>query len=72
MYVEGIKWNLSAAYGSKMPYCDICDEYATQNYYGLGQGVFNKSDLPLQHPNCICYMTSVVTKDLEDIASLNQ
>ena len=47
----------------------ICDEYANQNDYGLGQGVFKKSNVPLQHPNCMCYMTSVITKDLEDIAS---
>lgn len=68
-YVEGIKWNLSNAHGSRMPYGDICDEYANQNDYGLGQGVFKKSNVPLQHPNCMCYMTSVITKDLEDIAS---
>lgn len=57
---KGLKWNLSpshyerqvARYGK-----DICDEYATQNNYELGAGVYPADEFPLAHCNCLCYPT---------------
>src|SRR3712207_8740436 len=47
----GIKWILSASHYEKQvkrhgP--DICDEYADK--------IFKPKDVPLQHPNCACYL----------------
>jgi hypothetical protein len=51
-FCEGIKWNLSSSHYERQvrkygP--DICDEYAGK--------VFKPEDVPLQHPNCLCYFT---------------
>lgn len=51
--VKGIKWNLSRSH----PEYDICDEWATQDLYGLGPGVYPPDKLPPGHPNCLCYLT---------------
>lgn len=48
-----LKWNLSASHSARMhgkP--DICD-----NYNGK---TFKPENLPLQHCNCLCYMTEVI------------
>lgn len=47
---KGIKWNLSASHFSRMHgKRDICDDYAGR--------VFKPNEVPLQHPNCLCYLT---------------
>lgn len=52
--VRGIKWNLSTSHPRK----DVCDEYATQDKYGLGAGVYPPKELPsVPHPGCMCYWT---------------
>ncbi|CAM3001477.1 hypothetical protein HAHI6034_10940 [Hathewaya histolytica] len=59
-FCQGLKWNLSpshyerqvAKYGE-----DICDEYAIQNNYELGAGIYPSSQYPVAHPNCLCYLT---------------
>lgn len=48
-FVEGYKWELSGMHYIRMPYPDICDDYAN-HAEGLGQGVFNKRNLPVPHP----------------------
>lgn len=46
----GIKWNLSPSHSARMHgKTDICDEYNGK--------VFKPRDVPLQHPNCLCYLT---------------
>ena len=46
----GIKWNLSASHSIRMHgKSDICDDYAGK--------VFKPNEVPLQHPNCLCYFT---------------
>lgn len=47
---KGIKWNLSASHFARMHgKTDICDDYAGR--------VFKPNEVPLQHPNCLCYFT---------------
>lgn len=54
-FCKGLKWNLSASHFQRMHgKLDICDDYNGR--------VFKPEDLPLQHPNCLCYMT----EELED------
>lgn len=63
-FVDGIKW--ITTFGHRT--CELCKERATQNDYGLGEGVFPKDKLPLDHPNGLCSFSAEITKDLEDIA----
>lgn len=52
-FCKGLKWNLSPSHFMRMHgRSDICDEYNGK--------VFVPEDLPLQHPNCLCYMTEVI------------
>ncbi|GAA0076182.1 hypothetical protein UT300005_05600 [Clostridium sp. CTA-5] len=47
---KGIKWNLSASHSFRMHgKTDICDDYSGR--------VFKPNEIPLQHPNCLCYFT---------------
>lgn len=59
-YVIGSRWLLSSGRPSRQRPCQ-CEEYASQNWYGLGVGVFPPGELPARpHPNCMCYHTDVV------------
>lgn len=61
-FAKGIKWNLSPSHYSRQIEKwgkDICDEYAEQNKYGLGIGIFPADSTPISHPNCLCYLTTV-------------
>lgn len=66
--VKGIKWNLSRSH----PKYDICDEWATQDLYGLGPGVYPPDKLPPGHPNCLCYLTDVLLRGEELIKALEE
>lgn len=65
-FVEGYKWILSGVHGTRMPNGDICDEYV-RHEEGLGEGVFNKNNIPMAHANCMCIQVPYIPKDLEDI-----
>ena len=69
VFCSGLKWNLSPSHYERQikrwgP--DICDDYATQNGYNLGVGVFPTDAYPVSHPNCLCYSTQV-QPSLEDV-----
>lgn len=69
-YVEAVHWNLSSVhYERQVKHFgeDICDEYANQDRYKLGTGNFPKDNVPLPHPQCLCYQSMVIPKSLEDI-----
>lgn len=52
-FCKGLKWNLSASHFTRMHGMnDICDEYNGK--------VFKPEEVPLQHPNCLCYFTEVI------------
>ena len=56
----GIKWELSPSHSMRMHgKTDVCDDYANQNNYGLGTGVFPPEEIPLPHCNCLCHQYSV-------------
>lgn len=53
-WVNGQKWYLSGSH----PKPDECNDFAEQNKFNLGQGVFPKGDVPNKpHPHCLCYIT---------------
>lgn len=67
----GMKWELSPSHRLRMHgKRDICDEYANQNNYGLGIGVFPAKDLPLGHCNCLCNTFEVNTPINEAVQRL--
>ena len=55
-YIEGLRWCLSAAHKQ----LDQCDLYATYDA-GQGEGVYTPGDVPSSHPNCFCFLTTVLT-----------
>jgi hypothetical protein len=64
-WVKALKWNLSASH----PKPDICDTWATQDLHGLGPGIYPFDDVPLDHPNGLCFITNVLVSQ-EEINSL--
>lgn len=59
----GLQWNLSSQHYIRQVKWrgeDECDEYAEQNRYGLGEGVFPPEKYPIPHPNCLCYPVQVI------------
>lgn len=66
--VKGIKWELSRSHPEK----DICDQWATQDLYGLGPGVYPPDKLPPGHPNCLCHLTDVLYTGQELIDRLRK
>ena len=62
-FVTKAKWNLSSEHYSRQVQHfgpDICDEYAGK--------FFNLNDVPLQHPQCLCYITYEIPKNMDQIA----
>lgn len=58
----GMQWNLSGSH----PVPDECDDYASADDSGLGQGIYPMEATPGKpHPQCLCYLT-VVQQDEED------
>ena len=52
----GSRWMLSPLHKQ----VDICDEYATEDKFGLGAGVFPRGQEPCYpHPNCRCWLAPV-------------
>lgn len=61
-YITKAKWNLSSEHYSRQvsrfgP--DECDDYAGQ--------LFDKDKIPMQHPQCLCYITYEIDKSLDEI-----
>lgn len=56
-FVEGIEWRSAQIHGRT---CDLCLERHGQ--------IFPKDDVPLDHPNGLCTMVSVLSGDLNTIA----
>jgi hypothetical protein len=54
-FAEGVRWNLSLSH----PKPDICDVWAAHDD-GKGAGVYHPNDVPSRHPNCLCYLTTVL------------
>lgn len=53
---KGLKWTLAP----NRDLTDICDLYAAQDLYNLGEGVYPPEDVPqLAHPHCRCHLRYV-------------
>ncbi|HDO9123774.1 TPA: hypothetical protein P5O17_003866 [Clostridioides difficile] len=62
-FCVGLQWNLSSQHYIRQVKWrgeDECDEYAEQNRFGLGEGVFPPEKYPIPHPNCLCYPVQVI------------
>ncbi|MGF0608688.1 hypothetical protein ACQRVK_09095 [Clostridioides difficile] len=62
-FCVGLQWNLSSQHYIRQVKWrgeDECDEYAEQNRFGLGEGVFPPEKYPIPHPNCLCYPIQVI------------
>ena len=69
-FIEAMHWELSAEHGSRQVDRfgeDECDDYANSDYYNLGQGNFPPAEIPVPHPNCLCFQTAVIPKSLDEI-----
>lgn len=64
-FVIGYKWLTSNFHGRV---CEICRERETTDQFGLGEGVFPKDQLPLDHPNGMCTFEAVIPDSMTDIA----
>lgn len=59
LFNKGIKWNLSASHSVKMHgKTDVCDDYNGK--------IFKTDEVPLQHPNCGCYLEEVM-EDMDKV-----
>lgn len=63
-FIEGYKWITSGGHNV----CELCIERATTDKYGLGEGVFPKDALPLDHPNGQCTFSLVTSMSEEEMA----
>lgn len=70
-FVDAIHWELSAEHYARQVARwgeDECDEYAEQDSYGLGVGNFPVDEVPLSHPQCLCYTYPVISRTLDQVA----
>ena len=58
---RGVKWNLSKQHYRLMPKGDICDEWAMGGPNGDGVYPLEGWEIPIDHPNGMCYTTTVLT-----------
>jgi hypothetical protein len=56
-YILGIRWSLSTSHKD----ADMCDLYAAHDE-GLGPGIYRPDTLPVSHPQCMCYTSSVLSE----------
>ena len=76
--VKGTKWNLSASHPQYPPsymyngYNEICDYRAKANHHGKGAGVYPAGETPWDHPNGLCFLTSVLKQKDELINTLKE
>lgn len=64
-WVDAYKWNISANHRV----CPLCIGRAENDEYGLGEGVYPKGEVPLDHPNGQCFLTIVQTKSTNDVVN---
>lgn len=67
-FIKGVKWNLSKNHYERMRRfskagSDICDKEYASHDEGIGKGVYSTEkpeNIPVDHPNGLCYLTTVV------------
>ena len=63
-FIKGYKWNT----GHNTRVCPYCMAMSTEDKFGLGQGIYPKDKVPLDHPNGQCFLTIVQNKSSEQVA----
>lgn len=63
-FIEAYKWETSGM-GNV---CQLCMDRESVDHYGLGEGVYPKDSLPLDHPNGMCHFECVITMSENEIA----
>jgi hypothetical protein len=68
-WVHSMQWHLSGSH----PKADICDEYANDDQFDKGAGIFPKAEVPRKpHPHCFCYVTPVQLDEDEFLDTLTR
>ena len=62
-FIDAYRWVTSG--GDRV--CPLCVERATADDYGLGEGIYPKDQLPLDHPNGMCTFEVVISMSEEEI-----
>ncbi len=77
--VKGTKRNLSGSHPNYTSsslrykgYPEMCDYYAKANHHGLGPGVFPAGEAEPDHPNGLCFLTSVLYEGKELIKRIRE
>lgn len=63
-FIDGYRWVTSGGHNV----CPLCIERATTDQYGLGEGIFPKDQLPLDHPNGQCTFEPVFSMSEAEMA----
>ena len=63
-FIKGYKWNT----GHNTRVCTYCMAMSTEDKFGLGQGIYPKDKVPLDHPNGQCFLTIVQNKSSKQVA----
>ena len=63
-FIQGYKWNT----GHNTRVCPYCMAMSTEDKFGLGQGIYPKDKVPLDHPNGQCFLTIVQNKSSKQVA----
>jgi hypothetical protein len=70
-WVTGMRWYLSGSH----PRADVCDEFADEDKFELGKGIWPKDEVPRKpHPHCFCYVAPVQLEEdafLENLVNGN-
>jgi len=70
---QGMKWELSSEHSKRMHgKRDVCDDYAEQNNYDLGTGIFPLDKVPVAHPCCLCHQFEISTDIDQAIKELKE
>lgn len=62
-FIDAYRWVTSG--GDRV--CPLCIERASADEYGLGEGIYPKDSLPLDHPNGMCTFEVVISMSEEEI-----
>lgn len=62
-FIDAYRWITSG--GDRV--CPLCIERETQDLFGLGEGIYPKDQLPLDHPNGMCTFEVVVSMSESEI-----
>lgn len=69
-FAKGFQWHLSGSH----PRPDVCNDYASKVHSRRGEpGLFSVGNVPGKpHPNCLCYLTTVLVDDETFIRTLSR